>query len=318
MFTLILVVIFAVAAVVLAVIGRSMASRPHVLGAVGAGGFALVLLSFSSSYTQDVGESVVLRSITGELAGQSTTPGLHLKAPWVETIVYDTRNNTISYVGTGETNNSGGSAQGPQITFQDREGVTGHLDIVVRYSIVPDAVTDLYSAHRTQEDFVNRVITNDVRSLTRDVPARYGTLEVFTSRPQIAAAIGEELSSRWQEQGVTVEEVSLQEIRYSDDVKARFDEAQAARIAVDRARAEQETARVEAETRVVGAHGEADANRILSQGEADANRILSESLTDQVLRQRHIDAIGRGSTVWVVPEGSSPLVQIPPAPGQPG
>ncbi len=112
MFTLILVGVFAVAAVVLAVIGRSMASRPHVLGAVGAGAFAIVLLVFNSSYTQDVGEAVVLRSITGELAGQSTTPGLHLKAPWVETIVYDTRNNTISYVGTGETNNSGGSAPG--------------------------------------------------------------------------------------------------------------------------------------------------------------------------------------------------------------
>jgi regulator of protease activity HflC (stomatin/prohibitin superfamily) len=317
-FTFVLIVVFAVAAVVLAVIGRRMESRPHVLGAAGAGGFAVVLLFFNSSYTQDVGEAVVLRSITGELAGQSTTPGLHLKAPWVETIVYDTRNNTISYVGTGETNNSGGSAQGPQITFQDKEGVTGHLDIVVRYSIVPDAVTDLYSEHRTQEDFVNRVITNDVRSLTRDVPARYGTLEVFTNRPQIAAAIRDELSNRWQEQGVTVEEVSLQEVRYSDEVKARFDEAQAARIAVDRARAEQETARVEAETRVVGARGEADANRILSQGEADANRILSESLTDEVLRQRYIDAIGRGSTVYVVPEGSSPLVQIPPAPGQPG
>jgi regulator of protease activity HflC (stomatin/prohibitin superfamily) len=317
-FTVVLIVVFAVAAVVLAVIGSRLASRPHVLGAVGAGGFAIVLLFFNSSYTQDVGEAVVLRSITGELAGQSTTPGLHLKAPWVETIVYDTRNNTISYVGTGETNNSGGSAQGPQITFQDKEGVTGNLDIVVRYSIVPDAVTDLYSEYRTQEDFVNRVITNDVRSLTRDAPARYGTLEVFTNRPQIAADIRDQLSGRWQEQGVTVEEVSLQEIRYSDDVKARFDEAQAARIAVDRARAEQETARVEAETRVVGAHGEADANRILSQGEADANRILSESLTDEVLRQRYIDAIGRGSTVYVVPEGSSPLVQIPPAPGRPG
>jgi regulator of protease activity HflC (stomatin/prohibitin superfamily) len=264
-FTVILIVVFAVAAIVLAVIGRRTASQPHVLGAIGAGVCALGLLFFNSSYTQDVGEAVVLRSITGELAGQSTSPGLHLKAPWVETIVYDTRNNTISYVGTGETNNSGGSAQGPQITFQDREGVTGNLDVVVRYSIVPDAVTDLYSGYRTQEDFVNRVITNDVRSLTRDVPARFGTLEVFTNRPQIA------------------------------------------RIAVERARAEQETARVEAETRVIGA-----------RGEADANRVLSESLTDQVLRQRYVDAIGRGSTVYVVPEGSSPLVQIPPAPGQPG
>lgn len=308
-----MVVVCAVVAIALAVIGRRRGAAGHLLGAAGAGAVAVVIVGLSSSYTQDVGEAVLLRSVTGELAGQTTEPGLHLKAPWVETIVYDTRNNTISYIGTGETNHSGGSAEGPQITFQDREGVTGNLDIVVRYSIVSAAVTELYKEFRTQEDFVNRVLTNDVRSLSRDIPARYGTLEVFTQRPEIAAAIREALSSRWQPQGVTVEEVSLQEIRYSDEVKTRFDEAQAARIAVDKTRAEQETARVTAETRIIAAQGEADANRVLSRGEADANRILSESLTDQVLRKRYIDAIGQGSTVYVVPEGSSPLVQIPPA-----
>jgi regulator of protease activity HflC (stomatin/prohibitin superfamily) len=301
-FSIILIVLCVVVAIPLAIAGRRQGEARYLVGAVGTGAVAVVLAALSSSYTQDVGESVVLRSITGELAGQSTEPGLHFKPPWVETIVYDTRNNTISYIGTGETNHSGGSAEGPQITFQDREGVTGNLDIVVRYSIVPDAVTDLYSEFRTQEDFVNRVLANDVRSLSRDIPARYGTLEVFTQRPAIATAIREALSSRWQQQGVTVEEVSLQEIRYSDDVKTRFDEAQAARIAVDKARAEQESARVAAETRIIAA-----------RGEADANRILSESLTDQVLRQRYIEAIGQGGTIYVVPDGSNPLVQIPPA-----
>jgi regulator of protease activity HflC (stomatin/prohibitin superfamily) len=301
-FSIIMIVVCAVVAVALGIVGRRLGEARYLLGAVGAGAVAVAIAGLSSTYTQDVGEAVVLRSFTGELAGQSTDPGLHFKAPWVETIVYDTRNNTISYIGTGETNHSGGSAEGPQITFQDREGVTGNLDIVVRYSIVPDAVSELYSQFRTQEDFVNRVLTNDVRSLSRDVPAGYGTLEVFTERPAIASAIREALSNRWRQQGVSVEEVSLQEVRYSDEVKTRFDEAQAARIAVDKARADQESARVAAETRIITA-----------RGEADANRILSESLTDQVLRQRYIEAIGRGGTVYVVPDGSSPLVQIPPA-----
>jgi regulator of protease activity HflC (stomatin/prohibitin superfamily) len=301
-FSVFLIVTCAVAAVALGIAGRRRREPGYLLTAVGSGVAAVAIAAFTSTYTQDVGEAVVLRSITGELAGQSTSPGLHVKAPWVETISYDTRNNTIAYIGDGESDHSGGSAKGPQITFQDREGVTGHLDIVVRYSIVPDAVTELYSQFRTQEDFVDRVLANDVRSLSRDVPAAYGTLEVFTQRPAIAAAIREALGGRWQRQGVTVEEVSLQEIRYSDDVKTRFDEAQAARIAVDKARAEQESARVAAETRSIAA-----------AGEADANRILSQSLTDQVLRQRYIEALGQAGTIYVVPEGSSPLVQIPPA-----
>jgi regulator of protease activity HflC (stomatin/prohibitin superfamily) len=301
-FSIIVIVVCAVVAIALAITGRRLGETGYLLGAAGAGAVAVVIAGLGSTYTQDVGEAVVLRSITGELAGQSTTPGLHFKAPWVETIVYDTRNNTISYIGTGETNHSGGSAEGPQITFQDREGVTGNLDIVVRYSIVPDSVTELYSEFRTQEDFVDRVLANDVRSLSRDVPAGYGTLDVFTQRPAIATAIREALSGRWERQGVTVEEISLQEIRYSDDVKTRFDEAQAARIAVDKARAEQGSAQIAAETRIIAA-----------RGEADANRILSESLTEQVLRQRYIEAIGQGGTIYVVPEGANPLVQLPPA-----
>ncbi|WP_214405974.1 prohibitin family protein [Pseudonocardia lacus] len=302
MFSVILILLCAVTAIALFITGRRRRDGAYRLAAAGAGTVALAIAGFTSTYTQDVGEAVVLRSVTGELAGQTTEAGLHFKAPWVETITYDTRNNTISYIGTGESNHSGGSAQGPQITFQDREGVTGNLDIVVRYSIVPDAVSDLYSEFRTQEDFVDRVLANDVRSLSRDVPAGYGTLEVFTQRPAIATAIREALGDRWRQQGVTVEEISLQEIRYSDDVKTRFDEAQAARIAVEKARAEQESARVAAETRIITAGGE-----------ADANRILSESLTEQVLRQRYIEALGKGGTIYVVPGGSDPLVQIPPA-----
>ena len=67
-----------------------------------------------------------------------------------------------------------------------------------------------------------------------------------------------------------------------------------------KAEAEQRQALVEAETK-----------RIEAQGIADANAILAQSLTPEVLQQRYIEALGKsGNTVYVVPEGSQPLVSI--------
>lgn len=273
-------------------------------GGVGVIALALILALTSSFYTQDAGEAKVQKDITGNLVGQTTTTGLHFKAPWVTTNTYDIRNNTVTYVGKGEEgDHSGGSANGPQITFQDKEGVTGNLDVVVRYSLKPDAVLDIYREFQTQENFVNRVIQNDVRSVLRNVPAKYGTIEVYNSRAEIEAEMRKALEDRWADDGILVEEVSLQEIRYSDDVKARFDEAQASRIAESKAQADLEVSRVTAEQK-----------RVEAQGVADSNKILSESLTDQVLQQKMIDAYNEG-TVFVVPQGSNPLVQVP-APGK--
>ena len=264
----------------------------------------LIITLFSSFYTQQAGEAKVQRDITDNLVGQTTTTGLHFKAPWVSAETYDVKNNTVTYVGGGEEgDHSGGSANGPQITFQDKEGVTGNLDVVVRYSLKPDAVLDIYREFQTQENFVSRVIQNDVRSVVRNIPAKYGTIEVYNNRSKIEAEIQAALEEEWAEEGVIVQAVDLQEIRYSDEVKARFDEAQASRIAESKAQADLEVARVTAEKA-----------RVEAQGTADANKILSESLSPEVLQQKMIDAYKDG-TVFVVPQGSNPLVQVP-APGK--
>lgn len=268
-----------------------------------------VVVVSQSYYTQDAGEAKVQVSWTGELVGQTTSPGIHLKAPWVKVLTFDVRNNVVAYVGSGTVlpNYSGNTTTGPQITFQDKEGVSGNIDLTVRYSINGDAVLDIYTEFRTQDAFVNRVVSETVRSVARNSVSTRNTIEVYNERAQVGAEIQKALEEALGDQGVTIESVNLQEIRYSPEVVARFDEAQAARIAVDRAEAEQETARVAAETLVVKSQGEADARVVAATGEAEANRILSESLTEEVLQQRYIDAL-RAGTVFVVPEGSTPLV----------
>ncbi|MDM7854538.1 prohibitin family protein [Cellulomonas alba] len=303
--SVVLIVLLLVAGVGVLVGGRKATgqNRWYVRGA----GTALLVLAASvlvaaSYYSQDAGEARVLRSFTGQLVGQTTTQGAHWKAPWVSAINYDIRNNTVTYIGDGKQgDHSGGSATGEQITFQDKDGVTGNLDVVVRYSIRGEAVLEIYKEFKTQESFVSKVVTNDVRSIARNIPAGYSTIEVYNNRAKLEADIQQALEDRWAENGLVVDRVTLQEIRYSDDVKQRFDDAQAARIAVEKAEAEQQQAAVEAATK-----------KIEAQGTADANAVLSKSLTPQVLQQRYIDALTKASTVYVVPQGSTPMVGVGP------
>ncbi len=275
-----------------------------IVGGVGAalGFFTLLALFSSTFYTQDVGEAKVLKDWTGNIIGEDVTPGADFKAPWVDVVDFDIRNQIAAYVGDGFTDYNGSTPNGPQITVQDREGVSADLDIVVIYSINPDSVTEIYSEYLNQENFRARLIEQDIRSVVRNVPAKYNTLELLNGREQASADIKAALEKRWESAGVIVESVSLQEIRYSEEVKGRFDAAQAARIEVEKAKAELEATQVSAQQKVVQA-----------QAEADANAILNGSLTTAILQQRYLDTLAElaaSGNLVVVPEGFNGLVNV--------
>ena len=232
---------------------------------------AIVTLIIGSVYTQDPGQASVLVSFSGQIEGVNYDAGLHFKAPWSKRITYDVRNNTLSYVGTnGNTDNYvGGDVSGPQITFQDANGVTGNIDLNIRYSVQGGAVGDIYKEYKTQEEFINATLAPDVRATTRKVLSRYSTKEVYDNREATQKELIKELTESWEKIGVDVEEVYLQEIRYPDNVVEAFAGAQAAKAEVETAKAQQEKAKVEAET----------------------NKIKTEALSSEILQEKLIDAI---------------------------
>lgn len=274
----------------------------RIAGGVAAGLLAgtLLFIGLACVYTQDPGEANVQRSWTGEVVGQTTEEGLHVKAPWVDTVTYDIRNQQVIFA--NPTGDEPQNANGPQITVQDREGVTANIDITVRYSVDPEAITGIYQRYQSQENFVSRFIENDIRAGVRTIPAQYGTLELLNNRGEVEQKIREFLEERWAAEGVRAESVSLQEIRYSDDVKARFDEAQNARTAIEVAQAELEATEVAAQQKIVQA-----------EAEAEANDTLSASLSDRVLQQRYLDTLAElaeAGNLVVVPEGFNGLVNV--------
>lgn len=185
-------------------------------------------------------------------------------------------------------------------SVNDSGGASADIDLQVMYSFDGDAAEQLYQDYGTQENFTQNYILNDVRATAREVAGKYDTITMLTSRGEFTRGVQDALSEKWKGLGLTVESVSVQDVRYPDEITGKYSEAQAAEVEKDKAKNEQETARVEAETK-----------KIKAQGEADANAILAQSLNDQVLRQHYIDTlgeIGKDGNLVVVPEGSQPIV----------
>ena len=256
-----------------------------------------ILIGTECIYTQDVGEAVVLRNFGGSLAGYTTEAGIKFKAPWQDALDWDIRNRLINFYRDADYAYDNGSYNGATVTINDSSGTKADCDVQVIYSINPDAVENLYADYGTQEAYVASYVSNDVRQTTRDCAGQFSTIQLLTDKESFAKSIQDTLTQRWADSGVVVESVSVQDIRYDQSITDAYAQAQAAQVEQQRAQNEQSTAKIEAETK-----------KIEAQGTADSNRILAESLTDEVLKQHFIDAINNSDTVYVVPEGSQPII----------
>ncbi len=273
-----------------------------------------LLLLYRCLYTQDVGEVIVLRAWGGKLTGYSDTAGFHLKAPWEDKISFDTRNMLINFYMDQGYYYNGGAATGPDVTINDRSGAKADIDIQVVYSLDPSAAMKLYTNYGTQTNYTERYLSNDVRSVAREVSGRFDTLTMLTDRSKYTDAVEKALAEKWTPDGLIVEQVAVQDVRYSDEITNRYSAAQAAEIAIAQARNEQESARVKAETKKVEAEVDAETQVIKAKAEAEANRIIDESLTENVLKQKYYETlqdIGQSGNLIIMPNESNAIVQLP-------
>lgn len=260
----------------------------------------IVIAGFCCIYSQDIGEAVVIRNFGGSIAGHTEEAGFHFKAPWQDALTWDIRNRQINFFKDSEYKYDGGSYEGAEVSINDASGTKANVDIQVIYSIDADCVEDLYAEYGTQEAFVTNYVSNDLRATAREVAGQFDTITLLTDRAQYTNAVSEALAEQWKGNGVIVEQVQVQDIRYADSVTDAYADAQTAEVAKQKAQNAQETAKVEAETQ-----------KIEAQGEAEANQILTQSLTPEVLQQQYIEALksaAKNGGLIVVPEGSQPIV----------
>lgn len=256
------------------------------------------------SYTQTAGEANVITDITGNIDGSSTATGLHPKAPWQDVTEYNIRNQQVVFLGHSQNDpdNTGGKANGPQITVQDADGVTSNIDIAVRYSIRPESVVSIYKSFKTESNFRASFIMQDVRSAVRSVPNQFKTLDLLTARTKVESAIQSYLEERWADDGVSIDSVSLQEIRAPKAVTEAYAAAQKAQVNISTQQAKLDATKISSQNQIVQA-----------QAKAKANDLLSQSLTESVLKQNYLDtlaSLGAKGNLVVVPNGFNGILNL--------
>lgn len=274
----------------------TLAIEDKKFGFIGAGVIAaigLILWGLGSFYSQDAGEAIVVKSISGEVNdAPSIGDGYHGKAAWESVNSWDIRDNTLSFAGSKDevdVDYNGGAVTGPRITVQDKNDVDAFVDLTFRYSITGDDVVNLYKRFGPQEDLSLNVIEPEIRSAVRTAASKYLTTDIVSKRPEIEADVRKSLEKKWESLGIVVEDVNAQEITQPQAIKDANAENAAASVLVDRERKLKEQAKIAAEK----------------------NAIKTKELSPEILMEQYIDAIKTRGFVVITENGSVPMLNLP-------
>ncbi len=225
--------------------------------------FAIVAM-FKMSVTIGAGEAGVLFKTFGAGVDIETTygEGWHLIAPWNDMNIYEVRQQEVQ----------------EKMAVLSSNGLEISVEVSTWYQPVYDKLPLLHK--EKGEDYLNRVVIPSIRSATRSVIGRYTPEEIYSSkRDAIQSEIFEETKIILDKQFVQLNEVLVRDITLPPTIKAAIE---------NKLKQEQES--LEYEFKLAKAQKEAERQKIDAEGKANANRILNASLTDNILKEKGIEA----------------------------
>jgi regulator of protease activity HflC (stomatin/prohibitin superfamily) len=226
--------------------------------------FVIMGISSSVFFTLEATERAIIFYKFGSGLNKEDVlqPGFHIKAPWNDVITYE-----VSETSTDEN-----------MDINDKNGLPIHVDVTVRYHPLYDQIGYIYEKFKT--DYANRLVIPEMRSMTRQVMARYTAEEIYsTKRAEVENTIKSETEKILNANYINATAVLIRSIKLPDQI----------RIAIE-SKLQQEQEALAYQYRLDKEKSEAERKRIAAEGESRANNIINNSLTNNLLKMRGIEA----------------------------
>lgn len=251
--------------------------------------FVLAGISSSLFYTINATQRAVIFYKFGDGLDKINViqPGFHTKAPWNEVYVYNVQE----------------IARDENMDILDKNGLSIHVDVTVRFNPMPDKIGYIYEKFNV--DFVNVLVIPEVRSVVRQVMGRFTAEEIYsTKRGEVEATIKAESEKILNANNVNMVALLIRSIVLPDQI----------RIAIE-SKLQQEQEALAYQFRLDKEKSEAERKRIAAEGESRANNIINNSLSDKLLKMRGIEATlelakSPNSKVVIVGSGKDGLPMI--------
>jgi regulator of protease activity HflC (stomatin/prohibitin superfamily) len=210
-------------------------------------------------------------------------------------IIYPTAINNATYVkATHEGDRSGEDS----IRASTVEGATLPMDVTVAYRIPADAtsVMKVFNNFGTMElkDIQHNYIRWATVTAVNDVSGQMSIFDLLSrQRATFGAEVKKRLAPLLDEWGFVVEDVMIREVHPPEEITAKIDQQQAIRSDLEKAKIEQQQAKIDAETTLTNAQREAEQNRLLAQQ------------GDKALQLKRLEMRRKAVEKW---DGQAPLI----------
>ncbi len=251
----------------------------------------MVILIFSNAtfLTIEAGErGVLFKRFGGGLDLENIyTPGFHVIAPWNSMYVYDVREKSLE----------------EEMEVLSSNGLNIKVDVTVRVNPEYEKIGNLHETFG--QDYMTSLVRSETRASVRQVIGQFTPEELYsTRRDEVQQLIQEELETTLSRNYVVLRTTLIRDIELPEKVRNAIEEKIEAEQLALKYEYILEQERKEAERRIIEAGAK-----------AEANEVLNASLTENILRDKGIEATlelarSQNSKIVIVGGGESGLPLI--------
>ncbi len=224
----------------------------------------LILFSNTLFKSIDAGErGVLFRPLAGGLDKDYVyPPGLHLKAPWNTMYVYDVREKQLE----------------EEMEVLSSNGLNIKVDVTVRVNPEYGKIGSLHEMFG--KNYLTSLVSPEVRSSVRKIIGQFTPEELYsTRRDEVQQLIQSDLEKTLEDNYISLRASLIRDIELPEKVRSAIEE-----------KIEAEQTALKYEYILEQERREAERKIIEAEAKAEANRILNASLTNNILRDKGIEA----------------------------
>lgn len=279
------------------------------IGAISLGVIMLfVLISFIICTERiPVGYVGVVYSMSGGVQNETLSQGWHIVSPTKKIKTFTIGNEQLLL--TKDKREGSKSNESFRVSTSDDASLA--ISFQMSYRFVPDKVVETYKKFKGMngEDIVNNRVRTVLKSKISEITTDYSLMDIYSgNRSEINNKLTDYLDKEFEkEYGIEVIDASIIDAHPDKQLRKAINNRIEALQKKQQAQAEQETAKVEAGTKLIQAKNDADIKVTKAEAEAKANKIISSSITDELIRMTEAEA--RKEHGWVTVQGAEAVVK---------
>lgn len=245
----------------------------------------------------------VVYSMSGGVQDEILTQGWHMVSPTKKVKEFTVGNEQLVL----SKDSRDGSAGDDSFAVATADNANIDISFQMSYRYDQSKVVDTYKNFKGMdgEAIVNSRVRTVLKAKVSEITTVYTMMDLYSGNrnginTELTSFLNEELHKQF---GIEVIDASIIDVHPDAQLQHTIADRVTALQKKQQAEAEQETIKVQNETKLMQARAEAEAKQIQAEGEAKANETISASITDTLLKKMEMEA--RLAHGWVEVQGGT-------------